>query len=60
MRYGYQGYRVTYYFRRFEFQNRGTVHIHLVLWILDSSLGIRAELPDPNEEPLLYWLVRKY
>ena len=65
MRNGYQGYRVTHYFRRFEFQNRGTVHMHLILWLLDSSLesllaGIKAELPDPNEEPLLYWLVRKY
>ena len=39
--------------------------MHLVLWLLDKDIDgllgdMRADLPDPQTEPELYWLVRKY
>ena len=62
---GFQGHRVKHYFKRFEFQNRGTVHMHMLLWLDDPNIdyilqGIRADIPNVSQEPLLYWLVRKY
>ena len=35
---------VETYFYRFEFQNRGTVHVHLLVWLKDMA-KIRLPLP---------------
>ena len=55
-----------HHFERDEFQNRGAIHTHGVAWLeksiseLISSNVIRADLPDPNNEPELYNLVKTH
>ena len=48
---------VRTYFYRFEFQNRGTLHIHLLIWLKDITKTqhqfIRADIPRTNP-PLAY------
>src|SRR6185437_11719560 len=51
---------------RDEFQNRGSIHTHGIAY-LDRSIPnlindnvIRADLPDPQTEPVLYELVRAH
>ena len=45
---------VLTYFYRFEFQKRGTIHMHLLVWLRDISeidfKGIRADVPTGNPE----------
>ena len=49
-----------------EWQKRGLPHVHLLLWVKDKlrpheiDTVIKAEIPDPNEDPLLYQLVIKH
>lgn len=51
---------------RFEFQLRGAIHVHCLLWTensVDQLLAtnyVRADIPDPNKEPLLHRLVTKW
>jgi len=51
---------------RFEFQLRGAIHSHCLLWCEKSipqlirENYIRADIPDPAREPQLYALVMKY
>ena len=51
---------------RMEFQLRGAIHSHLMLWVsktipeMVEERFIRADLPDPDDEPELYDLVVKY
>lgn len=53
-------------FERDEFQNRGTIHTHgfaytsVKIQELIEKNTIRANLPDPNQEPELYPLVAAY
>ena len=53
---------VKNFFYRFEFQKRGTVHLHLLVWLKDITKIahdlIRADIPDKN--PDLSYLVSKY
>ena len=66
---------VTSYFIRHEYQNRGTVHFHTLLWIKDAPImgkssdeeiasfiqnHVSCRLPDQLEEPILYENVTKY
>jgi len=51
---------------RFEFQLRGAIHSHCLLWT-EKSINqliqegfIRADIPDPEKEPKLHALVMKY
>ncbi len=51
---------------RQEFQQRGAIHSHCLLWceksvdqLIEESF-IRADVPDPKLEPLLYELVIKF
>lgn len=50
------------YFYRFEFQGRGTVHMHLLVWLNDITKTqhrlIRADIP--NDNPDLAYLVTTY
>ena len=63
------------YFIRHEYQSRGTVHFHTLLWIKDAPLMgrntdqeissfiqkyVSCRLPDQLEEPVLYDIVTKY
>ena len=52
---------VRTYFYRFEFQNRGTLHIHLLIWLKDITKTqhqlIRADIPRTN--PHLAFLAYK-
>ena len=52
---------VRTYFYRFEFQNRGTLHIHLLIWLKDITKTqhqfIRADIPRTN--PQLAFLAYK-
>ena len=45
---------VQTYFYRFEFQGRGTVHMHMLVWLKDLSKiqlpRVRADIPAENEE----------
>lgn len=48
---------------RIEFQQRGTIHAHMLLWtektikeLIDEHY-IRTDIPDPDEEPELHRLV---
>ncbi|XP_074314363.1 uncharacterized protein LOC141649576 [Silene latifolia] len=52
-----------------EFQKRGLPHVHIVLWLhLDNKIQntngvdrfIRAEIPDKENEPLLYHVVTEF
>ena len=47
-------YNIRTYFYRFEFQNRGTLHIHLLIWLKDITKTqhhlIRADIPRTNPE----------
>ena len=51
---------------RFEFQLRGAIHSHCLLWCekpIDQLIKegyIRADIPDPIKEPRLHALVMKY
>jgi hypothetical protein len=51
---------------RYEFQLRGAIHSHCLLWVgmtiseLLAQGFIRADIPDPVREPRLYELVMKY
>jgi hypothetical protein len=51
---------------RFEFQLRGAIHSHCLLWTekpipqLIRENYIRADIPDPTKEPRLHELVMKY
>ena len=51
---------------RFEFQLRGAIHSHCLLWSekqipqLIRENYIRADIPDPTKEPRLHELVMKY
>ena len=51
---------------RMEFQLRGAIHSHIMLWVsktipqMISDKFIRADIPDPNIEPELYRLVIQY
>ena len=51
---------------RQEFQNRGAIHSHDLLWCeksveqLINESYIRADVPDPNMEPLLHELIIKF
>ena len=53
---------VKTFFYRFEFQKRGTAHLHLLIWLNDITKiqhkYIRADLPDDN--PDLSYLASKY
>lgn len=67
--------KVTDYFARVEFQNRGSPHIHMFLWIADVPKQINnatavsaleyidrtifSKLPDQNADPELYSLVHR-
>ena len=51
---------------RQEFQQRGAIHSHMLLWcekpiaqLIEESF-VRADVPDPHLEPLLYELVIKF
>ncbi|KAL5259662.1 hypothetical protein ACHWQZ_G009943 [Mnemiopsis leidyi] len=63
------------YFIRHEYQSRGTVHFHTLLWIKDAPLMgkssdeeissfiqkyVSCRLPNQLEEPVLYDIVTKY
>src|SRR5699024_6836500 len=52
-----------------EFQKRGLPHLHLLVWLHpDDKLNtqdkvdrvVSAEIPDPDEDPILHELVKKY
>ncbi|KID83911.1 DNA helicase PIF1, ATP-dependent [Metarhizium guizhouense ARSEF 977] len=51
---------------RFEFQLRGAIHSHCLLWTEKSIVEllaygfVRADIPDPEKEPELHSLVMKY
>ena len=53
---------INTYFYRFEFQKRGTVHLHLLIWLKDITKIehqlIRADIPNDNRD--LSYLVSKY
>ena len=44
---------VLTYFYRFEFQDRGTVHLHMLVWLKDMTKmkldAIRADIPWQNK-----------
>ena len=67
--------KTQYYAIRVEFQVRGSPHIHSFIWILNApkltkvniddyrkwvDSVIRSDLPDPNNEPALFELVKTY
>ena len=67
--------KTQYYAIRVEFQVRGSPHIHSFIWILNApkltKVNIddyrkwvdsvkRFDLPDPNNEPTLFELVKTY
>ena len=61
----YLGFKVTQHFSRFEFQKRGAVHMHLLIWLDtdDISLfvhGVRGDLPRYSDDPFLHTMVRRY
>ncbi|CAK1583611.1 unnamed protein product [Parnassius mnemosyne] len=47
-----------------EWQKRGLPHIHILLWLEQCIIPdkidnvIRAEIPDPEQDPLLYDIVK--
>eukprot|EP00834_Sanchytrium_tribonematis_P005685 NODE_361_length_8796_cov_0.460274.p6 type:complete len:155 gc:universal NODE_361_length_8796_cov_0.460274:8267-8731(+) len=68
---GYCGYAIKYHFRRYEFQQRGTVHCHLLLWLNDTNVSsemlftdllnsISGHIPDYNDDPMLFYVVNRY
>ena len=69
---GYLGYSVIHNFRRFEFQVRGTLHCHILIWLekrenpeipVDYNVllqSIHGHSPDFIEDPFLYYLVKNY
>eukprot|EP00834_Sanchytrium_tribonematis_P006286 NODE_448_length_7291_cov_0.696329.p1 type:complete len:1125 gc:universal NODE_448_length_7291_cov_0.696329:2757-6131(+) len=71
-KHGYCGYSVIHYFKRYEFQMRGTVHAHVLLWLenpndsnndLDFNYllnTISGQLPDIRVDPYLFYLVNRY
>ena len=50
---------VKTFFYRFEFQERGTVHLHMLVWLHDIAKArhefIRADIPSSHTE-LAYWV----
>ena len=69
---GYAEYRVCHHFKRFEFQKRGTLHCHVLFWLEDDSdpslpinfnsllQTIHAHLPNIDEDPFLFYLVKNF
>ena len=62
---GYMDQKVLHFFKRFEFQKRGTVHMHLLLWLETSDMntllsGVSAQIPAFKEDPLLHHIVKYY
>jgi hypothetical protein len=57
---------ISDFFERIEFQNRGAVHLHIVLWTeattaeMIASNEIRSTMPNAEYEPALYAKVRKH
>lgn len=53
---------INTYFYRFEFQKRGTAHLHLLIWLKDITKIqhhlIRADIPNDSHD--LSYLVNKY
>ena len=42
---------------RVEFQGRGTLHIHIALWVLLFAFkDLRGKTGDPQGSPLVEWL----
>jgi hypothetical protein len=67
--------KISYYALRVEFQMRGFPHLHALIWTSDCpklrseskdayvqyvDQHIQANLPDENDEPELYELVKMY
>ena len=67
--------KIKYYVIRFEFQVRGSPHIHSFLWILNAPVlskdkidhykelvdsNISARVPDPSKNPKLFELLKMY
>ena len=52
---------INTYFYRFEFQKRGTLHVHMLIWLKDLTKMqhhlVRADIPENNTE--LSFLVHK-
>lgn len=49
-------YRVLYYFKRIEFQHRGSANAHILLWLEDAPT---EDLPDnmPETTEMVNYLV---
>eukprot|EP00834_Sanchytrium_tribonematis_P004397 NODE_214_length_12495_cov_0.543078.p1 type:complete len:872 gc:universal NODE_214_length_12495_cov_0.543078:3806-1191(-) len=64
LKFGYMEKSISQYFQRFEFQKRGTVHMHMLLWLDnvegpdDILNGIQGDIPSFKEQPELHLLVR--
>lgn len=69
------GGRIKHFFYRVEYQERGHAHVHCLLWLIDAPIiGVNSEkeiieflntrltcrMPDPDKEPILHKLVKKY
>ena len=65
--------KTKYYALRIEFQERGSLHVHAFVWILDAPKienkfayldfvenSISASLPDPQNEPEMFMLVKAF
>ena len=65
--------KTQYYAIRLEFHVRGSLHVHSFIWILNApkltkvkindyrkwvDSVIRSDLPDPNNKPALFELVK--
>ena len=62
---GYMGNKVVHHFFRFEFQKKGMVHLHALLWLDTDNIaslihGISGQLPSYEDNPFLHLLVRRY
>ena len=66
---------INHFFRRTEYQNRGTPHVHSLIWIKNAprigentdqeiieflNKHITCRIPDPVTEPELFELVDKF
>lgn len=66
---------LKHYFYRIEYQERGTAHVHCLLWIRDAPIigkddsnlivnfineMITCRMPDQDNEPLLHSWINKY
>lgn len=57
--------KVADYFFRFEFQERGSLHMHIILWMVYDSRDdllklISCRIPPASEDRVMNALVRKY